>query len=139
MTDHLGELDVDTIISETALAVAQSTMYNAMLAAGMNQAEVARRMDVPPPMITRILSGDWNLTVKTLARFLEATGHELVIKAKPRKGPEGAMAAFKSQAQAERCKRLVAEGKMKAEDYEKHLAETGGEEGVAKLPKRVGG
>lgn len=47
------------------------------------------------------------------------------------------MAAFKSQAQAERCKRLVSEGKMAQEDYDRHLADSGGAEALARLPERL--
>lgn len=50
---------------------------------------------------------------------------------------EVVMAAFKSRAQAERCKKLVGEGKMSQADYDRYVAESGGAEGIAKLPERA--
>lgn len=45
----------------------------------MTQRELARRMGVSEPRITHILSGECNLSTKTLVRFAEAVGREVVI------------------------------------------------------------
>lgn len=68
-------------VGETALAVAQSVMFNAERDSGLKRTEIAARMGVAPSCVTRMLRGDYNLTVKTLARFLHATGHTLKMEA----------------------------------------------------------
>jgi Predicted transcription regulator containing HTH domain len=72
---------------EAALAVAQAVICNAMDAAGMSRADLARKMGKKRPYITRILSGKHNLTVKTLAQALEATGHILFLSYVPKGKP----------------------------------------------------
>ncbi len=69
------------LLEETALAVAQSTIQNAINDAGLSRAEVARRMRCQRSYVTRILQGDHNLTIKTLARALGACGQELKLGA----------------------------------------------------------
>ena len=41
---------------------------------GMTQAELARRLNVSPPFVSRLLSGNPNLTLKTLGRIAHALG-----------------------------------------------------------------
>lgn len=65
------------LIEETALAMAQATIANAMDDAAISRAELARQLDRPRSFVTRILSGDHNLTVKTFARALAACGYQL--------------------------------------------------------------
>lgn len=44
---------------------------------GINRSELAERMGVPPSRITKMLSGDSNLTIDTLVRAGAAVGAEL--------------------------------------------------------------
>ncbi len=43
----------------------------------INRSELAKRMDVPPSRITKMLSGDSNLTIDTLVRAGRAAGADL--------------------------------------------------------------
>jgi transcriptional regulator with XRE-family HTH domain len=65
------------LLEETALAVAQATIQNSMDEAGIGRAELARRMGRARSYVTRLLRGDHNLTVKTLARALGACGQQI--------------------------------------------------------------
>lgn len=78
-----ADLDLE-LLSETALAVAQSTIQNAINDSCITRAEFARRMGRSRSYITRILSGDHNLTVKTMARALGACGRQLHFEATDR-------------------------------------------------------
>jgi transcriptional regulator with XRE-family HTH domain len=52
------------------LAVLVAThVYNAMDAAGVNKATLARRMGVSPAYITQLLDGDRNMTLMTIAKL----------------------------------------------------------------------
>ena len=64
------------ILEEAALAGAQSSIYNAMSEAKLTRAEVGRRMGSARSFVTRILQGDYNLTIRTYARALAACGFE---------------------------------------------------------------
>lgn len=74
--------DLD-VLSESALAMAQATLQNAMDESKVSRAALARRMDAPRSFITRMLSGSHNLTIKTMARCLAACGHEIQFGVKP--------------------------------------------------------
>ena len=65
------------VLTESALAQAQSTIQNAMDEAEISKADLARKMDRPRSYITRILSGSHNLTVKTMATAVLACGYEI--------------------------------------------------------------
>ncbi len=71
------------ILEESALALAQSTIYSAMEAAGFSRSDLARELNRPRSFVTRLLKGDHNLTVKTLSRVLAGCGFELEIQAVP--------------------------------------------------------
>ena len=73
-------VDLD-IIEESALAQAQSTIQNAIRRRGISRAEVARRMNRNRSFVSRILSGNHNLTIKTLARSLAVCGFEVRLQA----------------------------------------------------------
>jgi transcriptional regulator with XRE-family HTH domain len=64
------------VVEETALAMAQASISNAMAASGVTRAELARRLECPRSAVTRMLSGGHNLTVKTMSRALAACGFE---------------------------------------------------------------
>ncbi len=75
-------MDLD-IVEESALAMAQSTIQNAITKSGINRAEVARRMKCNRSHISRMLSGSHNLTVKTMARSLAVCGFEVQFQPVP--------------------------------------------------------
>ena len=65
------------VLEEAALAMAQSTIQNAIHGAGITRADLARKMDCPRSFVSRMLNGNHNLTVKTMARSLAACGFEV--------------------------------------------------------------
>lgn len=71
-----SQIDVE-VLEESAIAMAQSTIYNAMESAGISRSDLARRMECNRSLVTRILSGSHNLTVKTMARALGVCGFEV--------------------------------------------------------------
>lgn len=60
-----------------------STLSGALTRSGLTQAELARRLRVSQPRVSQILSGDKNLTVKSLARLARALGCTLTITLTP--------------------------------------------------------
>jgi len=78
--DDMVDLDV---VEESALAMAQSTIHNAIKKSGVSRAEVARRMKCNRSIISRILSGNHNLTIKTMARSLAVCGFEVQFQPVP--------------------------------------------------------
>src|SRR5260370_41197618 len=64
------------IVQETALAMAQATMQNALNQSGLKRSELADKMGRPRSFISRMLRGSHNLTVKTFALALAACGFE---------------------------------------------------------------
>ncbi len=77
------DIEVIDVIEETALAVAQATIQNAIEDAGLKRIEIARRMGRPRSFLTKMLSGGHNLTIKTFARALAACGFEMRISYVP--------------------------------------------------------
>ena len=71
------------ILEEAALAMAQATIQNAINRSGISRAELARRLDRPRSFVSRLLSGDHNLTLKTMARALLACGCEVRFGCEP--------------------------------------------------------
>ena len=65
------------VLEESALAMAQSTIQNAITESGISRAGLARKMGRNRSFISRMLSGSHNLTVKTIARALVACGFEV--------------------------------------------------------------
>src|SRR4051812_24809712 len=76
------EVDIE-ILEESALAMAQSTIHNAMLKAKITKADLARKMLRNRSFVTTMLSGNHNLTVRTMARALAACGCEIRFNAIP--------------------------------------------------------
>jgi transcriptional regulator with XRE-family HTH domain len=73
-----GKEGVDVeVIEESALAMAQSTIQHAISESGLSRAELARRMQCNRSLISRMLSGSHNLTIKTMARSMAACGFEV--------------------------------------------------------------
>lgn len=71
------------ILEESALAMAQSTIQNAINAANISQSDLARRMRCNRSVISRILGGGHNLTIKTMAKALAACGSEVRFQTVP--------------------------------------------------------
>jgi len=80
--ENLKPIDFD-VLEESALAMAQATMYKAMKESGIKKADLARGMNRPRSFITRMLTGSHNLTVKTFARAMAACGFELRFEKRP--------------------------------------------------------
>ena len=64
------------VLQESALAMAQATLQNAMDASGLKRSELADRMSRPRSFLSRMMSGSHNLTIKTFALALAACGFE---------------------------------------------------------------
>ena len=62
---------------ELALAMAQFEMENALNDSGLRRTDIAKRLGVTRPFIAKMLRGDYNLTVKSMARVMAACGYEL--------------------------------------------------------------
>jgi hypothetical protein len=72
---EMEAIDVE-VLEESALAMAQATIQNAINDAALSRAELARRMQCSRSLITRMLAGH-NLTIKTMARALAACQMEV--------------------------------------------------------------
>jgi plasmid maintenance system antidote protein VapI len=68
-------VDVE-ILEEAALVTAQATIQNAIEQAHLSRADLARSMGRPRSFVSRMLSGNHNLTIRTMARALAACGLE---------------------------------------------------------------
>ncbi len=77
MNDWIGQIgapvDVE-LLEEAALAMAQSTIQNAINQAGISKADLARKMERPRSFVSLMLSGRHNLTIRTMSRALAACG-----------------------------------------------------------------
>ena len=51
---------------------------------GLSRTQLAERMGVSPAYITKILSGNPNLTIKSLLKLADAMGKELMLQFSPR-------------------------------------------------------
>ncbi len=76
ITHGNSRIDLE-VLEESALAMAQATIQNAVDHAGISRADLARKMDCPRSFVSRMLRGSHNLTVKTFARALAACGAEV--------------------------------------------------------------
>lgn len=76
------EVDIE-VLEESALAMAQATIQNAINESRISRAEMARRMNCHRSFISRMLSGSHNLTVKTMARSMAACGFEVRFQSVP--------------------------------------------------------
>jgi hypothetical protein len=65
------------ILQESALAMAQATISNAIGDARITRSQLAARMNRPRSFISKMLSGSHNLTIKTFALALAACGFEV--------------------------------------------------------------
>lgn len=58
-------------------------LFQMLLDAEVSQSELARRMEVTPASISQYLSGERNLTLRTLANIADALDMSVEISAKP--------------------------------------------------------
>jgi len=65
-----------------AMALVRLTIGDVMTKTGVSRSELARRLKVSRPMVTHILSGRQNMTIRTMVRVLRVLGYELNISAK---------------------------------------------------------
>jgi transcriptional regulator with XRE-family HTH domain len=65
------------VLEESALAMAQATIQSAIKEAAISRADLARRMKCNRSIVSRMLSGEHNLTIKTMSRALGACGYEV--------------------------------------------------------------
>ena len=82
LSTNQGQVDIE-LMEETAIALAQSTLCNAMERAGISKSDLARRMGCNRSLVTRILTGSHNLTVRTMARALAVCGFEARFESVP--------------------------------------------------------
>jgi DNA-binding phage protein len=74
---HVGsEMDIG-VLEESALASAQSTIQNAINQGRISKAVLARKMNCHRSFVSRMLSGNHNLTIRTMSRALAACGFEV--------------------------------------------------------------
>jgi transcriptional regulator with XRE-family HTH domain len=69
-------LSLDSEVEFRKLIVVEE-LLQFMKREGINRSELAARMEVPPSRITKMLSGDSNLTIDTLVRAGRAVGADL--------------------------------------------------------------
>jgi transcriptional regulator with XRE-family HTH domain len=74
---YMGSQIDSGILEESALAMAQSTIQNAINQAGISRADLARNMECGRSFISRMLTGNHNLTIRTMARALASCGFEV--------------------------------------------------------------
>jgi hypothetical protein len=76
---HMNNCDVLDLdqMEEVALAMAQAEIENAVSCSGLKYSEVAERAERPRSFISKILRGNHNLTIRTMARMFAACGYEL--------------------------------------------------------------
>jgi transcriptional regulator with XRE-family HTH domain len=72
--------DVET---ETLAAQLTDLIAKVMVECGVSKAELARRLGVSAPHVTQTLSGERNMTIKTLAEALYVMGHRVEATAVP--------------------------------------------------------
>ena len=63
------------ILQESALAMAQATIQNAMDERGLKPSTLAASMGRKRPFVSRMLRGNYNMTIKTFALALAACGY----------------------------------------------------------------
>lgn len=76
---HMNNCDVLDLdqMEEIALAMAQAEIEDAVSCSGLKYSQVAERADRPKSFISKILRGNHNLTIRTMARMFAACGYEL--------------------------------------------------------------
>jgi transcriptional regulator with XRE-family HTH domain len=73
----------DTYWTECAIIEFTEELCRCMETQGITRADLARRMDVSPAFITKILRGNCNFTLETMTKLSRAVGSELRIHLEP--------------------------------------------------------
>ena len=68
--------DLD-VLEEIGLAMAQTEIASALVDSNLRRTDVADRASRPLSFLSKILRGNHNLTVRTMARIVGACGYEL--------------------------------------------------------------
>jgi transcriptional regulator with XRE-family HTH domain len=87
MKDPAFRKEYDALEEEFALMLA---IAKARLRAGLNQAQLAKRMKTTQSTVARLESGRGMPSTRTLSRFAKATGHRLKISFEPVRGKKKA-------------------------------------------------
>jgi hypothetical protein len=74
--NNCGDFDLDQM-EEIALAMAQAEIEDAVNCSGLKYSQVAEKAGRPRSFISKILRGNHNLTIRTMARNDAACGYEL--------------------------------------------------------------
>jgi antitoxin component HigA of HigAB toxin-antitoxin module len=74
-------------LEEMSLAMAQAEIQIAMDESGLKKSELADKLGRPRSFISRILSGNHNLTIRTMARVFGACGFEIRFQRAPKVSP----------------------------------------------------
>jgi predicted XRE-type DNA-binding protein len=76
MTDEMAVIDEMEVHAETQRLAFMATraIEKAMKAAGFKKADIARRLGVPKSRVSKVLYGESNMTLRTLAQFGLACG-----------------------------------------------------------------
>jgi hypothetical protein len=77
-------IDLD-VFEETALAMAQAEIQNALNESSLRRTDLALRLGKPRSFVSKILGGSHNLTIRTMARVFAACGYELRFSRVPAK------------------------------------------------------
>ncbi|KAA0698523.1 XRE family transcriptional regulator [Neorhizobium sp. P12A] len=72
----IDEREAEIFAVEEYRADIQYEMLRAMKAAGLTQAELAKRMRISAAQVSQILGDDANLTAESVARFFRACGYQ---------------------------------------------------------------
>jgi len=75
---------------EGAILDFTEALYDAMQRQGVTRAELARRLGTSQAYITRVLSGNANFTLKTMAKLAHALGMQLDVGLSPQERTEAA-------------------------------------------------
>jgi predicted transcriptional regulator len=73
---HASDSDLESL-EEMSLAMAQAEMQISMDESGLKRSQLAEKLGRPKSFISRILSGNHNLTIRTMARVFGACGFEI--------------------------------------------------------------
>lgn len=85
----VGEVMADPVSRAVEMSAARVTnragtlLWEALQASDMSQQEIAKRLGVSAGRVSQVLSGDQNLYLTTLARYLSAMGYDLRLEADP--------------------------------------------------------
>ncbi len=81
LTEGFEEADWREV--ELLKLVVSEVLFSAMKDAGIKQKEIAQILRAPTSTVSRVLSGERNLTIQTMATFAHALGCRLVVSVEP--------------------------------------------------------